>query len=156
MSDNSRAIREAVENYFQDEGFKFSGFDEKGIAKTGFKIKSKLGHADIIFLAQEDRLQLRSMLPIKADEETLAPVAEFLLRANYGMRLGCFDFDFRDGEISFRVTIYCGEEMEAPTHEQIDHSVDICLAMVQRYGDGLLKVLYGMKTPEEAIEEIEG
>lgn len=157
MSDNSAEIRQAVERYFEEEGFKFSGFDERNVARTSFKIKSKLSSADIILHAQKDRLLVRSMLALKADEENRPAVAEYLLRANYGMKTGGFDFDFNDGEISFRVSFYCGDEdFVAPTHEQIDHAVDICLGMMQRYGDGVLKVVYGLQTPKEAIQEIEG
>ena len=157
MSDHSSEIRQAVEQYFAKEGFKFSGFDERNVARTGFKIKSKLSSADILLHAQKDRLLVRSMLALKADEETRPAVAEFLLRANYGMKTGGFDFDFNDGEISFRVSMYCGDnDFVAPTHEQIDHAIDICLGMIQRYGDGILKVIYGLQEPKEAIQEIEG
>ena len=157
MSDNSAQIREAVERYFAEENFKFSGFDERNVARTSFKIKSKLSSADIILHAQQDRLVVRVMLAIKADEENRPAVAEYLLRANYGMKTGGFDFDFNDGEISFRVSTYCGDDdFTAPTHEQIDHAIDICLGMVQRYGDGILKVVYGLQSPNDAIKEIEG
>jgi len=156
MGDNTQAIREAVENYFEKEGFKFSGFDEDNFAKTSFKVKTKFGHAEIIFHAMDDRLMLRSMLPLNADEDSAVAVAEFLLRANYGMKNGGFDFDFRDGEISYRFPLYCGDEMDAPTHEQINFAVDSCLFAVQRYSDGIAKVIYGLETPKEAIENIEG
>lgn len=155
MSDNSESIRKAVENYFGKEGFKFSGFDENGFGRTSFKVKNKFGHTEIVFHAQKDRLMVRSLIPLSADEDTLAAVAEYLLRANYGMKNGCFDFDFNDGEISFRLPIYCGEEVSAPTHEQINFAVDSCLFAVQRYSDGLVKVIYGLETPKDAIEKIE-
>lgn len=153
--ESSQAIREAVEEYFKLEGFKFSGFDENGFARTSFRVKTKFGHADVIFHAQKDRLMLRSMLPLSADEETAPAVAEFLLRANYGMKNGGFDFDFNDGEISYRMPLYCGEEVDAPTHEQINFAVDSCLFAVQRYSDGLARIIYGLETPKEAIEKIE-
>lgn len=155
MSDNSAAIRAAVEKYFEQEGFKFTGFDENGFARTSFRIKTKFGHAEIIFHAQNDRLLLRSMIPLSADEENRAEVAEFVLRANYGMKNGGFDFDFDDGEISFRLPLYCGEEIEAPTHEQINFAVDSCLFALQRYSDGFARIVYGIETAKEAIAKIE-
>ena len=156
-NDHSAKIREAVENYFQKEGYKFSGFNDKNVAGTSFKIDSKLSSANILLRAQKDRLMINSTIAIKADEAVRPAVAEYLLRANYGMKTGGFDFDFNDGEISFRVSIYCGENnFVPPTHEQINHAIRLCVGMVQRYGDGLLKVLYGLQTPKEAIQEIEG
>ena len=155
MSDNSATIREAVEKYFEAEGFKFSGFDENGFGRTSFRVKTKIGHAEIIFHAQPDRLMIRSMIPLTADEDTRLLAAEYILRANYGIKNGGFDLDFDDGEISFRLPIYCGQTTPAPTHDQINFAVDSCLFAVQRYSDGLARVLYGMETPKDAIAKIE-
>ena len=155
-NDHSAKIRDAVEKYFHKMDYKFSGFDEKNVARTSFKIDSKLSSANIILRVQKDRLQVISLIAIKADEENRPAVAEYLLRANYGLKTGGFDFDFNDGEISYRVSTYCGDEnFVPPTHEQIDHAIKLCAAMTQRYGDGLLKVLYGLQTPKEAIQEVE-
>lgn len=156
MRDTSEAIREAVKNYFEGEGFKFRGFDENSIARTGFGVKAKFRSVELFLHAQPDRLQVRAMVPLRADEENISKVAEFLFRANYGMKSGGFDLDFDDGEISFRTEIYCGDEVDAPTNEQVEHAVDTCVFMVQRYGDGLAKVVYGMMSPKDAISEIEG
>ena len=83
-------------------------------------------------------------------------VAEFLLRANYGLKVGGFDFDFDDGEISYRISIYCGdEEFVPPTYEQIDFAVIIGLMMIEKYGDALVKVMFGLVEPEDAIESVE-
>ena len=151
--DNSAEIRQAVENYFKKEKYNFSGFDEKNVASTSFSIKSKLSSVNIILQARNNYLSVRSILPIKANEDTRLAVAEYLLRANYGMKIGGFDFDFNDGEISFRASFFCGNV--APTYEQIDIAIEVCLAMTKRYGDGIIKVIYGFQSPKEAIQEIE-
>lgn len=156
MAEYSQAVAEAVENYFSEENLKFSGFNERGIAKAGFGIKTKFGHADVFFIAQDHNLSVRAMVPLHADEDTRAEVAEFLLRANYGLKNGGFDFDFDDGEISFRLAIYCGKEVDAPTQNQIEFAIYTALSAVQRYGDGLARVIYGMETAQEAIEKIDG
>lgn len=69
------------------------------------------------------------------------------------MKVGAFDFDFNDGEISFRSSFYCGDV--APTHDQIDTALNLCVAMMKRYGGGIVKVIYGFQSPKEAIQEIE-
>ena len=152
--DNTAEIRKAVERYFEKENYKYSGFNDKNATTISFNIKSKLSSANVRLQAQKNHLLIRSTLPIKAEESVRPEVAEFLLRANYGMKIGGFDFDFNDGEISFRASFYCGDV--APTHEQIDHAIDVCLGMVQRYGDGIIKVIYGLQTSKDAIQEIEG
>ena len=156
MGATTESIREAVEDYFKVEGLKWVPFDENDIARAMFGVKCKFGHATVFFHAQDDRLLIRAMIPLEADEDTRLAAAEYLLRANYGMRNGGFDFDFRDGEISFRFPIYCGEEVDAPTHEQIDYAVNTCILTIQRYGDGLARVIYGIESAKESIAKIEG
>ena len=156
MGATTESIREAVEDYFQVEGLKWIPFDENNIARAMFGVKCKFGHVTVFCHAQDDRLLIRAIVPLEADEDSRSEVAEYLLRANYGMKCGGFDFDFRDGEISFRFTIYCGEEVDAPTHEQIDYAVNTCIFMTQRYGDGLARVVYGIESAEDAIAKIEG
>ena len=97
------------------------------------------------------------ILPLSADEEERSKVAEFILRANYGLKVGGFDFDFNDGEISYRTSIYCGSnEFVAPTYEQIDFALVIGMIMVEKYGDALVKVMFGILEPDDAIESVEG
>ena len=147
-------IIEAVENYFERREAKYEPFNEKGVARAGFTVKSKLHHVDVILIATDDRLVIKSLLPLKADEEVRAKVGEFILRANYGLRCGGFDYDCDDGEISYRVCLLCGEDEDfaAPTYGQIEEALLIGVLMVSKYGDALLKVLFGMAEPVDAIE----
>ena len=154
--DNKSRIIEAVENYFERDEIKYTPFNDRDIAKASFRIKSKLQHVDVFFSAYNDRLIIRIMIPVNGDGDERAKVGEFLMRANYGLRIGCFDYDYDDGEISFRVPIYCGtDEFTPPTYEQIDTSLMIGIMMVDKYGNALLKVIFGLLEPEEAIEEVE-
>ena len=84
-----------------------------------------------------------------------API-HVLHRANYGLNNGNFDFDFNDGEISYRMAIYCGvDEFAPPTYEQIDFALVVGLMMIDKYGDALIKVMFGLVEPADAIEDAE-
>ena len=145
--DTKQEIIRAVEGFFEQKGAKYEPFDERGVARARYGVMSKIKGVSILFIASEHQLVLQSMLPVEADEESRAKVGEFLMRA---------DYDYRDGDISFRVSHYCGdEEFIPPTYEQIDYMLMLSLAMVSKYGDGLLKVLLGVVEPEDAIKEIE-
>lgn len=95
--DRTQAIREAVEEFFDRDGTKHQPFDENDVARAGYSVDTKFGHATVFFHAHNDQLLLKFMLPISADEAERTNVGEFLLRANYGLKVGGFDFDFRDG-----------------------------------------------------------
>ena len=149
-------VRAAVENFFEQDKIKFTPFDERNVARAIYNVDARFGHATIFFHAYNDRLVLHMMIPLKAEENERQKVAEFLLRANYGLKIGGFDFDFDDGEISYRISIFCGnEEFAPPTYEQIDFSVIIGLMMIEKYGNELVKVMFGLVEPEDAVASAE-
>ena len=150
--DTAAEIRAAVKNYFETEGAKYTPFDERGVAHATYAVDVKFGHVEVFFHAYRDMLILHLIVPLKTGEDERAKVGEFLHRANYGLKVGGFDFDFNDGEISYRVAIYCGsDEFAPPGHEQIDAALTIGLMMIDKYGDGLVKVMFGLAEPEDAI-----
>lgn len=154
--DTKQEIIAAVEDFFERDEVKYTPFNERGVARAGYGVKSKVNHVDVLFIASNDKLVVKAMLPLKADEDERAKVGEFLMRANYGLKVGGFDYDYNDGEISYRVSLYCGkEEFAPPTYDQIDYLLLVSLAMVSKYGDALLKVMFGMAEPEDAINSAE-
>ena len=157
VHDTTSEVIAAVENFFTRDKVRYRPFDERNVAKATYSIDTKFRHVDVFFHAYKDKLVLHMILPLSADEEERAKVAEFLLRANYGLKIGGFDFDFNDGEISYRTSIYCGsDEFVAPTYEQIDFALTIGMIMVEKYGNALVKVMFGVLEPDDAIESVEG
>ena len=93
-SDNKSRIIKAVEDYFEREELKYTPFNERDVAKASFRVKSKLQHVNVFFGAYNSKLIIRIILPINAGEDERAKVGEFLMRANYGLQIGCFDYDY--------------------------------------------------------------
>lgn len=154
--DTVREIQKAVEDFFVRDEVSYTPFDERNVAKATYRLQSKLQRVNVYFRVYKRSLIIRLLLPLSAGKDERAKVAEFLLRANYGLKIGGFDFDFEDGEISYRVSIYCGdEEFKPPTYEQIENCLINSALTVDRYGDGLIKVLFGLAEPEDAIEAAE-
>ncbi|MBE8954857.1 MAG: hypothetical protein SR2Q5_04185 [Quinella sp. 2Q5] len=154
--DNVLAVRAAVENFFDTDDVKHKPFNEHNVARATYSIGAKFGHATVIFHAYSDKLMLHVMIPLNAAKEERAKVGEFLHRANYGLKVGSFDFDYDDGEISYRITLFCGsDEFAPPTYEQIRFSVILGLMMVEKYGDALVKVMFGLVEPVDAVEAAE-
>ena len=157
VRDTTAEVIAAVENFFARDKVRYRSFDERNVAKATYSIDTKFRHVDVFFHAYKDKLVLHMILPLSADEEERTKVAEFILRANYGLKIGGFDFDFNDGEISYRTSIYCGsDEFVAPTYEQIDFALTIGMIMVEKYGNALIKVMFGILEPDDAIESVEG
>jgi hypothetical protein len=92
--------------------------------------------------------------PINVPEATRPAVAEFLTRANYGLRIGNFEMDYGDGEVRYKSSL--DFEDVALTFPMIKHGVYPAVQTMDRYLPGLMAVVYGGAEPAAAIAEIEG
>ena len=106
-----------------------------------------------ILFVGEDEVQNYAMFPASAKDK-LPEMAEFITRANYGLKYGDFEMDWDDGEVRFHlafpIAAVRADEMILPT---------LLVAppkMLDKYSKGFTEVLMGLKTPNDAIKECEG
>jgi hypothetical protein len=93
------------------------------------------------------------VMPVRVPEEARVPMAEFLTRANYGLRIGNFEMDFEDGEVRYKSSV----DFEGLTLSPalIRNTMYPAVQTMDRYLPGILSVVYGGRSPEEAIKVIE-
>lgn len=89
----------------------------------------------------------------KVPEEVRSAVAEFITRANYGLRIGNFELDFSDGEVRYKSGL--DFENETLTPNLIRYAIYPAVQTLDHYMPGLMKVAFGGVAPVEAIAEIE-
>lgn len=94
-----------------------------------------------------------ALAPIKVPEAVRVAVAEYLTRANYGLRIGNFEMDYSDGEVRYKSSL--DFEGQVLTSGLIRNAIYPAVHTMDRYLSGLLRVSFGGATPLEAIEEIE-
>ena len=70
------------------------------------------------------------------------------------MIFGCFELDYDDGEIRFRISLNCNDGLPGPS--VLEDLWDLPAMMAERYGNGIIAVSMGMLSAEEAIKRIEG
>ena len=92
--------------------------------------------------------------PVKAPEEMRPAIAEYIPRANYGLRMGNFEMDYSDGEVRYKSSF--DFESESLTETLIKNTIYPAVQTMDFYLPGLLGVMYGNKTPVEAIADTEG
>jgi hypothetical protein len=93
------------------------------------------------------------VMPVRVPENMRAAIAEYLTRANYGLRIGNFEMDFSDGEVRYKSSL--DFEGESLTPNLIRNTIYPAVQTMDRYIPGMLAVIYGGKSPEEAIAEVE-
>ena len=123
------------------------------IAKFNMDLKSRIGKVLNLVVAEENAIQCFAACPINAKPEDYANVVEFITRANYGLKLGKFEFDYRDGEVRYQACLPSNEGI--PSLKHIGRIAFIPFMMLDKYGDGLAKNLMGLGEPEKDIAKIE-
>jgi hypothetical protein len=140
--------------FLRDDGWHPQQLDNRTIFRVYFAGE----HGDVRCYAQI-RVDLEQFLfyviaPVKAPEAMLPAVVEYITRANYGLRIGCFEVDYVDGEVRYKSSL--DFEHETLTPGLIRNAIYPAVHTMDFYLPGLLAVMYGNKTPKEAIAEIEG
>lgn len=147
-----------VKKFLVDDDWHFSFDENTGVFDFGLRVKSKIQKINYIVDVHEDEIVVYGMCPIGADHtdsNMMVQMAEFLCRANYGLKNGCFELDFRDGEIRFRSFIDCEDVM--PSTEVIKNSIHCTAtaAMYKRYAPGIVDIIFSGCTAKEAIAKCE-
>jgi hypothetical protein len=101
-----------------------------------------------------EQLLIYAVAGVKVEEGQRVAVAEFLTRANYGLRIGNFELDFADGEVRYKSSL--DFEGEPLSDNLIRNAIYPAVRIMDEYLPGLMKVAFGGAAPADAIREIEG
>jgi hypothetical protein len=146
-------IAETVQRFFRDDDWKFEQVDEN-ILKMGVSGKNGRWTSYAQVREEQDQFVFYSVAPTTVPEASRAAVAEFLTRANYGMVIGNFEMDYRDGEVRFKTSIDLEGDCISPA--LVRNVVYVNVRMMDRYLKGLMGVAYAGLSPEQAVKEAEG
>ena len=152
----SDEIVNVVKKFLADDNWHYSFNEDTGIFRFNLRIRSKIQSINYVIDVHDDEFVTYGMCPIGADHENpemMAQMAEFICRANYGLRNGCFELDFRDGEIRFRSYVDC--ENLIPSTDVVKNSVHCTAAMFKRYATGIVDIIFGGASAKDAISKCE-
>ena len=152
----SKSIADAINSFLTEDDWHFSFDDQRGLFKFGLNLKGRIKNVRYIVDVKDDEYVVYAISPIGADEDDekkMAIMAEFICRANYGLKNGNFELDMRDGEIRYKSFVDC--EGLTPTTEMVRNSIHCPAAMFDRYGDGVVDIIFGNSTAKEAVAKCE-
>jgi len=145
---------ETVVRYFTQEEWYFLKMDSRPTLQMSFNGSSGkwLCYANVN--EEKGFFSFYSVCPINVPEDRRSTVAEFLTRANYGLMIGNFEMDYREGEVRYKTSL--DVENAEINLALIGNLVNVNLLMMDRYLPGVLKCIYGNESAEAAIQSIEG
>jgi hypothetical protein len=94
-----------------------------------------------------------SICPSNVPQSRRLAVSEFLTLANYGLSLGNFELDFRDGEVRFKTSVPLKKDKLS---RSMVRELAFCgFSLMDRYMPSLMSVAFGKANPKKAIEAAE-
>ncbi|MBR5302055.1 MAG: YbjN domain-containing protein [Clostridia bacterium] len=150
----SGAIADTLREVFSAAGI-LATFEDKndvGIFTLRMKLRCRMQSAQMAVLVREENYSTITTLPLTADTDHRLAMAEYLTRVNWNMRNGNFELNMDDGEIRYKTYVHVGQEK--PDMAAARLATMLPFLMIDHYGDGIIDVLFGFKTPKEAFESI--
>ncbi len=152
----SMEIAAAINNYLEENHWNFDFDEKKGVFYFNLSIRSKIKSIRYIISVDDDNYSAFAVCPIGADQddpEMMERMAEFICRANFGLKFGNFEFDFRDGEIRYKANVLCNDII--PNEDIIRYSIFCPSRMFERYGNGIVDIIFGGASAKDAVEKCE-
>lgn len=152
----SKKIANVVNTFLTEDDWHFSFDENHGIFNFGLSLKGKLKKINYIIDIKDDEYIVYTVSPLGADEndpQMMANMAEFICRANYGLKMGNFELDYNDGEVRFKIHVCC--EDIAPTVAMVKRSIYCPASMFERYGAGIVDIIFNEASGKSAVEKCE-
>ena len=156
-SDYSDEISESIRNFLEDDDWNFDFDDEEGSFRFGLNLRRcKFKSIKYYIKVRESDYVVYAVCPLAAnveDKEGTARISELLHRINYGMFIGNYELDHRDGEIRYKCFVDC--ENSYPSNDVIRNSIYLPGHIYERFGNAIASVLFTDVSPEEAYIKAE-
>ena len=132
-----------IKEYFDTNAIKYKtkvlSKKRRTVFNLGIDMENVIGNLSMIISVSENDYITLAILNSKAEKDKLHAVAEYLHRANYGLKNGNFELDFTDGEIRYKA--YVNFENTTISNEIIEASIMVPIAAFEQYGRGLIQTM---------------
>lgn len=149
-------LTDQLEVFLTDGDWKYQLEEKERFNLFTFKVGGKHGVMSLRIVVRESvgLVCIYNKLPVSVPEEKRSDVGEFLSRANYGLIVGNFETDFRDGEIRFKSS--ADYEDTIISKITLRNLLLVNLSTSDKYYPALMKMIWGNISAKDAIKEVEG
>ncbi|MBR6789937.1 MAG: YbjN domain-containing protein [Oscillospiraceae bacterium] len=148
-----RNLTDSVRAYFDSQGWQYRYDEEKGFFGMLVKVSEEMEACKAYtVIRDEERFTTFVTLPFRVPEEQRPLAARFISAANYQLLLGCFEMDFRDGDVQYKTTCLCGNVRLDPEH--IRRYIEVGLQMARDCGPMLDDLIYKNVPLEDVLARL--
>ena len=130
--------------------------DGKGEEKPGYarklvcRLDNKLPYVDITVRAYAQGYSSIFVFPVNSGkDQNETQLIRMLSRINDNMRFGQFNYDLDTGSIYFKYS-----SMTLPDKDLFNYGLQLGIRMVDDHANAILSVMFGLKSADEAYEEL--
>lgn len=148
-------IEKAVKAYLDSQNWHYKHDEEERCFTLGMRLENESVDSCQISLTARDEedLSCKFTYEFKIPEKKREIISEYITRVNYGMFIGGYQMDLRDGEIFYKTAgVFSDGE---PVNDEIRRLVQVGIRMAEKYGQGFYDVMYKGKSPAQAVADIE-
>ena len=152
----SASIADVIKDFLNETHCSFIYDDRRDQFRFGVRLSGMIKAIEYTIDIRESEYILYAVFPVNVNEndgKMMAAMAEFLCRVNYDLINGRFELNMKNGEIRIKCYVDCGEI--APTTEMVMNSICFPGVMYDRYGQGILDIIFDNAAPKEAIDRCE-
>ncbi|MDM8526598.1 YbjN domain-containing protein [Anaerolineales bacterium HSG24] len=139
--------------FLDQDGWHPQPLEDKHVYSTNYSGQNGMMRCYAQIRIDLEQFMFYVLVPVKSPTDNLAQVAEYITRANFGMRIGNFELDYSDGEVRYKCSL--DFEGEILSDNLIKNIIYPAVQTTDKYLSGLLSVIYGGKTALEAITDVE-
>ena len=143
----------ALGDFLQEDGWFPQRVDEQLIYRVGFSGNNGQQVCYARIIPELQQLIFYAVAPVKVPEALRPTMAEFITRANYGLRIGNFEMDYADGELRYKSSLDFEQVTLIPA--LLRNTLYPAVQTLDRYLPGVMQVLYAGIAPESAIAAVE-
>jgi hypothetical protein len=144
---------EIVKQFFTNDNWNFRELEDNNVLEMAIKGNNARWTCYAQVNEEQENFFFYSVYEEHIPEERRKAMAEFVTRANYGLKVGNFELDFSDGEVRFKTSI--DVEKDRLTPALITNLVAANIWSMDRYWPGITAVAFEDVEPKQAIEKIE-
>lgn len=149
---SARVMYDTLVKMLDENEWKYEKNEEKLVVH--FLVQGEDIPMDFVLAIDPDRYLIRilSRLPFKFGEEERVAGAIVTGQINYKLAIGSFEYDFSDGEVTFKVTSSYRDSLISK--ELFNYLIQLSCYTVDKYNDQLLLVAKGMLSVDDFIAKL--
>ena len=152
-SPQPQSISEVMREFFDEDDWNFVELEGESVLQMAFEGENGRYTCYACAFEESEQFVFYSLCPLAVPPEQTLPMAEYLMKVNYGLIVGNFELDFTDGEIRYKSSI--DVEDEQLTTALVNNLVYGNVLTMDKYLPGITAIINAQISADEAIALVE-